>query len=390
LPAKKQPLKAKLKSWQLTVAVASSVSLIAAGVGVFAYQSYTQAQAAAEASAESSIELGEQRFKELSDLIDDLELAIRNSEETVVNTEGQTLEEQERDDLVAEIEKSKEIWIEQKTKLLELEAAVKSLKSQLASDAPSREALILLTTKVTEIVNSDWGPITRQVVALAERIGSVETAQGQWKNEQDRIAAERAAAAAAAKAAADNLARQSTEPTGIIISTPTSAPLACEITPLESSPEKQRIESIVFGLASNTKTTWACGICAPGTICGRALLPNLSSIYPGFVGPPQNEADALVVVVLDENHINLYLSEDGISILVHEAAHARQHLKYGTLLLSSNAGYLGLPEGYTREQAIAAVEYMADCATIVKFRRSTGAYTSQCTDSQLAAAATLW
>jgi uncharacterized protein HemX len=135
LPAKKQPLKAKLKSWQLIVAVVYSVSLIAAGVGVFAYQSYTQAQESTAASAESTIELGEQRFKELSDLIDNLELAIRNSEETIVNTDGQTLEEQERDDLVAEIEASKKVWVEQKTKLLELEAAVKSLKNQLGSNA---------------------------------------------------------------------------------------------------------------------------------------------------------------------------------------------------------------------------------------------------------------
>jgi hypothetical protein len=95
-------------------------------------------------------------------------------------------------------------------------------------------------------------------------------------------------------------------------------------------------------------------------------------------------------VVLDENHIDFYLTQDGLSILVHEAAHARQHLKYGTLLLSSNAAYRGLPVGYTEEQAIAAVEYMADCATIVKLGRSTGAYTVSCSPSELEAAATIW
>jgi hypothetical protein len=108
------------------------------------------------------------------------------------------------------------------------------------------------------------------------------------------------------------------------------------------------------------------------------------------VGPPQNEADAIVVVVLDERHVDLYLGEDGLSILVHEAAHARQHLKYGTLLVSSNATYRGLPEGYTEEEGIAAVEYMADCATIERYGRSTGAYTSLCSPSEQEAAATLW
>ena len=390
MPGKKQAVLAKLKSWQLTVAVVSGVAVIVGGVGVFAYQSYTQAQISAVAAAESSIEFGEKRIAETSDLIDELELAIKNSEESLVNTAGQTLDEQEREALLAEIEKSKEIWVEQKTKLLELEAAVKALKKQLTNGTQSREALVLLTRNIVEIASSDWVPITNQIVALGERIGSVEVAQGQWKNEQDRIAAEKAAADAAAKAAADDLARQSTEPTGILISNQTPDSKPCEITPLESSPNKQTVEDIVLGLAANTKTTWVCGVCAPGTICGRALLPRLDKIYPGFVGPPQTEADSLVVVVLDENHIDLYLSDSGLSILVHEAAHARQHLKYGTLLLSSNAAYRGLPEGYTVEEATAAVEYMADCATIYRYGKSTGAYTSTCTPSELEAAATIW
>jgi hypothetical protein len=44
LPAKKPTLKAKFKSWQPITAFVSSVALIAGGVGVFAYQQYSQGQ----------------------------------------------------------------------------------------------------------------------------------------------------------------------------------------------------------------------------------------------------------------------------------------------------------------------------------------------------------
>jgi hypothetical protein len=38
----------------------------------------------------------------------------------------------------------------------------------------------------------------------------------------------------------------------------------------------------------------------------------------------------------------------------------------------------------------AAVEYMADCATIVKLTYSTNVYTRSCRPSELEAAATIW
>ena len=196
MPGKKQAISAKLKSWQLTVAVVSGVAVIVGGVGVFAYQSYTQAQISAVAAAESSIEFGEKRIAETSDLIDELELAIKNSEGSLVNTAGQTLDEQEREALLAEVEKSKEIWVEQKTKLLELEAAIKSLKSQLASGSSPREALELLTGKISEISNSDWSPIANQIIELGEKITSVKSAQASWQKEMVRLAEEEAAAQA--------------------------------------------------------------------------------------------------------------------------------------------------------------------------------------------------
>jgi hypothetical protein len=385
LPSKKQTLKAKIKSWQLIAAVVSSISLIAGGVGVFAYQQYTQGQISATAAAEEAIDLGEQRIDEISDRIDDLELAIRNSEQTVVNTDGQTLDDKEREDLLAEIERSKDIWVAQKTKLLELEAAVKSLKSQLASGAPNRETLVLLLGNISEVANSDWMPIVTQIVALGEKITSVQTAQASWLQEMEKLAEEEAAAQAAESA--ERIAREQTIASTSTLtdtggSTAPSAPapppteeiLVAPVAPGDTN--RSFIISYIAALAPNSFISWVPDLCNGFYVCGRAWVGGLNT------DPVRIELDP----ALEE----IYINTVGLSVLVHEAAHARQWLKYGASLLSSNAGYRGLPEGYTEEQAKAAVEYMADCATIVKLGYSTNVYTRTCSASELEAAATIW
>jgi hypothetical protein len=385
LPSKKQTLKAKFKSWQLIAAVISSVALIAGGVGVFAYQQYTQAQISATAAGEEAIVLGEQRIDEISDRIDDLELAIRNSEQTVVNTDGQTLDDKEREDLLAEIERSKEIWVAQKTKLLELEAAVKALKSQLASGTPNRETLVLLIGNISEVANSDWMPIVTQIVALGEKITSVQTAQASWLQEMEKLAEEEAAAQAAE--AAERIAREQTIASTSTLtdtggSTAPSAPapppteeiLVAPVAPGDTN--RSVITSYIAALAPNSFISWVPDLCNGFYVCGRAWVGGLNT------DPVRIELDP----ALEE----IYINTVGLSVLVHEAAHARQWLKYGASLLSSNAGYRGLPEGYTEEQAKAAVEYMADCATIVKLGYSTNVYTRTCSASELEAAATIW
>jgi hypothetical protein len=385
LPSKKQTLKAKFKSWQLIAAVISSVALIAGGVGVFAYQQYTQAQISATAAAEEAIDLGELRIDEISDRIDDLELAIRNSEQTVVNTDGQTLDDKEREDLLAEIERSKEIWVAQKTKLLELEAAVKALKSQLASGTPNRETLVLLIGNISEVANSDWMPIVTQIVALGEKITSVQTAQASWLQEMEKLAEEEAAAQAAE--AAERIAREQTIASTSTLtdtggSTAPSAPapppteeiLVAPVAPGDTN--RSFITSYIAALAPNSFISWVPDLCNGFYVCGRAWVGGLNT------DPVRIELDP----ALEE----IYINTVGLSVLVHEAAHARQWLKYGASLLSSNAGYRGLPEGYTEEQAKAAVEYMADCATIVKLGYSTNVYTRTCSASELEAAATIW
>jgi len=397
LPGQKLNLKANFKSWRLIAAVVSSIALISSGVGVFAYQQFTQSQISTTAAAESAIDLGQQSFVEISDLIDDLELAIRNSEETVVNTDGKTLDEQEREDLVAEIEVSKEIWVAQKTKLLELEAAVKALKTNLASSTSSQEALALLTGKILDVANSNWAPITNQIVALGERIGSVQIAQEAWKKEQDRTAAEEAAKQAAAqlaeieRAAAESLARQATEVISIPAPPSSSQPVTDSAIP---TPAMLAVQDFILNLAANITFLWDPDLCKIGYVCGQAIpapydepgdfLYAFASDEWGYTGAPRTPDHAHVFVKLDSSFQEYYTSTRlGRAILVHEAAHVRQWFTYGLDIISASeaaSGRVGIP----------AVEYMADCATIALIGYSAGSYTSTCTPSELEAAATIW
>ena len=395
MPGKKQAISAKLKSWQLTVAVVSGVAVIVGGVGVFAYQSYTQAQISAVAAAESSIEFGEKRIQETSDLIDELELAIKNSEESLVNTEGQTLDEKEREALLAEIEKSKEIWVEQKTNLLELEAAVKSLKSQLASGGSPREALELLTGNISEISNSDWSPIANQIIALGEKITSVITAQASWQKEVVRLAEEEAAAQA--KEAAERMAEEKViAPVSTITEaggqTEPSAPAPPDVTeelvviPVEEGLATiAYIEDFVRTLAPNSFIEWVSGMCAGYYVCGLAWVGGDGST---------NQTPARIELDSSPEVLPIYLNQVGISVLVHEAAHARQWSRYGNDIITESAKLTvnvppsrRWPNGVTGKDA---VEYMADCMTIQYLGYSTGSYTRTCTPEQLAEAALTW
>jgi len=353
--------------------------LVAGGVGVFAYQQYTQAQIYAAAAAEEAIELGEQRIADVADQIDDLELAIKNAEQVVVDTEGQNLDDKEREDLLAEIELGKETWVAQKTRLLELEAAVKALKTQTAGATPPREILAVLIENISEVANSDWAQIVTGIVALGDKITSVQTAQATWKKEMVRLAEEEAAAQAAE--AAERLAREKTIAATSTLtdtggSTAPSAPapppaseeiLVATVTPGETN--RSFITSYIAALAPNSFVSWVPSLCDGYYVCGRAWVGGVNTT------PVRIELDP----ALEE----IYRKSVGLSVLVHEAAHARQWLKYGSNIIPANEAYTGLV-------GAPAVEKMADCATIVKLGYSTNVYTSTCTPSELEAAATIW
>ena len=376
MPSKKQTLKAKFKSWQLTAAVVSSVAVIAGGVGVFAYQQYSQAQISAAADAEFAVELAQLRIGEVSAALDDLELAIQNSQEIATQAVGQTLDEKDLEALLAEIEKAKEVWVEKATTLLELEAAVKALKQEIDLTTSSGTSIATLLKSVNDAVSSNWDKIIVQVVSLGEKISSVQVAQALWKEQQEEISAEKVAAEAAEEA--ERLARAKTiTPVSTLTdsggSTAPSAPAPpaqeVVVAPVEDGQNLAYITSYIAALAPNSFISWVPGLCDGYYVCGRAWVGGVNSTP--------------VRIELDPALYDIYVNTVGISVLVHEAAHARQWFKYGSNIITANEGYTGLV-------GTIAVERMADCATIVKLGYSTNVYTSSCTPSELEAAATIW
>jgi hypothetical protein len=376
LPTRKQTLKAKFESWQLIAAVVSSVAVIAGGVGVFAYQQYTQAQFSAAADAEFAVELAQLRIGEVSAALDDLELAIQNSEEIATQAVGQTLDEKDLEALLAEIENAKEIWVEETTKLLELEAAVKALKQKIDLTTSSETSIATLLKSVNDAVSSNWDKIIVQVVSLGEKMNLVQVAQALWKQTQEEISAEKVAAEAAEEA--DRLARAKTiTPVSTLTdsggSTAPSAPAPpaqeVVVAPVEDGGNVAFITSYIAGLAPNSFISWVPALCDGYYVCGRAWVGGVNSTP--------------VRIELDPALYEIYVNTVGISVLVHEAAHARQWLKYGSNIITANEAYTGLV-------GTIAVERMADCATIVKLGYSTNVYTSSCTPSELEAAATIW
>jgi hypothetical protein len=364
-----------LRHWQPITAITSVVILLS-GLGVVANENYIQGQISAAADAEFAVELAQLRIGEVSATLDDLEVAIQNALEISTEAVGQTSDGKDLEALVADIEKAKEIWVKETTRLLELEAVVKALRQKIDQGTSSGTTIATLVKSVNDAVSSDWGKIVVQVVSLGEKTTSVQVAQALWEQEQEEVAAEKAEAEAAEEA--DRLARARTiTPTSTLTDTGGStapsapAPPAQEVVvaPVEDGQNLAYITSYIAALAPNSFISWVPGLCDGYYVCGRAWVGGVNSTP--------------VRIELDPALYDIYVNTVGISVLVHEAAHARQWFKYGSNIITANEGYTGLV-------GTIAVERMADCATIVKLGYSTNVYTSNCTPSELEAAATIW
>ena len=354
----------------------ASAAILLSGLAVVANENYIQGQISAAADAEFAVELAQLRIEEISATLDDLEVAIQNANQIATEAVGQTSDGKDLEALVAEIEVAKEIWVKETTRLLELEAAVKALRQKTDLGTSSGSAIATLVKSVNDAVSSDWGKIVVQVVSLGEKIASVQVAQALWKEQQEVVAAEKAEAEAAEEA--ERLARAKTISTVSTLtdsggSTAPSAPAPpaqeVVVAPVQDGENVAFITSYIAALAPNSFISWVPNLCDGYYVCGRAWVGGTNSTP--------------VKIELDPALYEIYVNTVGISVLVHEAAHARQWFKYGSNIISANEAYTGLV-------GTIAVERMADCATIVKLGYSTGVYTSNCTPSELEAAATIW
>jgi hypothetical protein len=395
VPKKTQPKKtAKNKaaplSWKVIAGIVAGVILVGSGIGVGAYQVYSQTQMTIALQAENAIDIAEKRIKEVTQQLSELELAVQNAMEIEVSSQGKTLDESDRTALTKEIEKAKETWVEKQTDLLYLQNAVESLKKLRAPNGTFTANIEPFTDAIAESLKSNGQQIASQISKLSSLITNVQTAQANWQQEQDRIAAELAAAEAAA--AAERLARAKrissvstlTDDGGKTAPSNPSPPPADEQIPLIAgasvSDNRAFIEAYILELAPNSFINWVARMCDGYYACGLA-----------YVG---GAFDTPVRIELDSQLENVYVNVIGVTVLVHEAAHARQWFKYGGELISAmEALTASVPASSRWPNGVSgtnAVEYMADCMTIQKLGYSTGAYTRSCTPEQLEAAATIW
>lgn len=378
----------RFQPWHVVVATVTAGAVVLSGMGYLAYDTIRTAQEETISEVQSAILTGNKNIAVAETRIADLELALTNAQQILDSSVGKTLDDVAQKALSKEIAEGQETLLSEEEQLAELEDAVDELESFNTEgffwpgDIQSHEEVF------AEIAAASVVEIITQVQDIGLDIKAVQDAQMAWQAEQDRIAAEKAAAeaeaaaqAAAARAAARNAAAKSSlsESGG---GTAPSAP-APPATPPAPAQAGFNIEAYVLALAPNSFISWVPDLCIQFYVCGRA-----------WVGGTQATP---VRIELDPNKREIYGNEVGISVLVHEAAHARQWATYGGKILDESlaqAPQFAAPVGSTQEEmwnaGKRAVEYMADCATIGKLGYSTGAYTASCTPDQISRIAGIW
>ncbi|MFM6974276.1 MAG: hypothetical protein ACKOXM_03940 [Agromyces sp.] len=342
--------------------------LVTAGmVGAFVFQQAS----AAYARAATELEALQQRVAVATAQADDIRLATRllaaNGYSALNAARGHTFD----DTALTAVQRAI-------LQLDEAARAVSSAESRIsaawirADDAfsqagwwPSETLDSLQSIEVTDATPT-WTTAREHFRAAMSQLSN---ARASWQAEQDRIAAEAAAAAqrAAAEAAARSNATHHTSREGVAIE-------ANAVTVLQETPE-----SYLAQLEPRATVEWVPNLCQDRGLCGYTLL--------GGSTPPD--------VQLDADLQGDYQSYRGLYVLTHEAAHARSWYRYGSFEVMSAVAVsltgIQPPAGETFSRA--AVEYMADCATMVKLGHDlTGlnTYTQTCTAPQLAEGATYW
>lgn len=360
--------------------IAAGVLLLSVFTGL-GYQSYSAVQDESVTTMSQATTAVENQLASIESDTSSFEAAIAQAESILDKSAGKTLDETTRTALLAAIADARTNLDQQDQRTQQLRAAF-----ELASLTFPRELLwppkaLQTALALSQNAGEDGSRLASLERLLDLSVTAVKKAETAWQAEQDRLAAvaatvaAEAAAEAAAHAAADAAARLAaprnipsvstiTESGG---STAPSAPAAPAA--VEAPVAGFDIEGYVYNLAPNSYISWVDALCDGYYVCGRAWVGGVTSTP--------------VKIELDPALKDIYANRTGISVLVHEAAHARQWLYYGSDIIPANERLTGL-------SGPPAVEYMADCATIGKLGYSTGTYTSSCTPDQMDAAALIW
>lgn len=313
----------------------------------------------------------------LADVAPQLEalgIAITNGEQVYATIGEQTLTPHPRENMRAILDYAAFHLRDQQQKTRDLTADVKVARTKLTVQGIQaqqiRDDMKLVAGR--ELPSASF--VAHLVESIGKRITELQDAQAKWQAEQARIAAEKAAAEAAARLAKARTISSSGTLTNSGGSTAPSAPSPPPASVASTLPAviSVSVEDYVAALAPNSYISWVANLCNGYYACGRTWVGGNNTT------PTRIELDPALR--------DIYANRIGVSVLVHEAAHSRQWWTYGSNIITSS-------EAFTAAQGItgkAAVEYMADCATIGKLGYSTGAYTSTCTPEQIAGIAAIW
>jgi len=361
----------------VVTATVTACAIVVSGMGFMGYQSYAAVQSEAQTSMQLAIADGREQLSLDTEQQGAVDIAVANAEQLLTESTGKTLDEVARESLRTDISTARASLSQQGQRSQQFAATLERAVQKSADVVLWPPDQIAAAKALTDQAAVDVGQLSRIVESLGKSMRAVQQAQGAWQAEQDRLAAVAATAAAeaAAQAAADAAARLAaprnipsvstiTESGG---STAPSAPVAPAVP--QAPVAGFDIEAYVYGLAPNAYISWVVALCDGYYVCGRAWVGGVNSTP--------------VKIELDPALKDIYANHTGISVLVHEAAHARQWFYYGSDIIPANERLTGL-------SGAPAVEYMADCATIGKLGYSTGTYTNSCTADQLAAAALIW
>ena len=367
---------------QMIAALAVSAVLIGSTAS-WGSRVYVETRASAQQQTQQVISAGEEQITALTERSADLELAISNATTILNDSSGKVLDENARQVLEKSISTAQAALVANKKTVAKLKTQLKSLST---SDVWEE---LLPTLKRDRAENSitinkkDVETLANNVIALGQGIQAVQATQAAWQAEQDRIAAEKAAAEAAAAAQAAAAARRAAQAKTLEQTGGSTTPTA-PAPPANESPVTANFDAAAYirALAPNANVIWRSGVCEEVLgyvvyLCGFAVI-NLN----GVSTDPVN-------VYLDSTLTERYANETGLTVLVHEAAHARQFWNYGpSMLPNPTTAPLELGGRFP-------VEFMADCATIAYLGRSTGAYSGAqgfptCNSAQIAEASRIW
>ena len=367
---------------KIVIATVVVCALLLSVMTGMAYQRYVEVQNEARSALQTALSTGHEQVSAFAEQQAAVEQALANAEKIASDSAGKTLDDVARKALAAEIIRVRSVQAAQEKQSQKFagDLAIAQRRSTDSSLWPPDE----LAVAKSLIDRSSSDALVRLVESLGTQIKAVQVAQAAWQAEQDRIAAAAAAEAQAAaeKAAADEAARLAAPRRISPVSTisdggGSTAPSAPAPPPTPVAPVVGfDIEAYVLALAPNSYISWVPSLCAGYYVCGRTWVGGAST--------------NLAKIELDSSLKDIYPNRVGLSVLVHESAHARQWNYYGSIA-AMKSGSLALTGGLSpTDDGTASVEYMADCATIGKLGYSTGTYTSSCTSEQLAAIANIW